>query len=317
MNAQSQTAACLLMIRPANFGFNLETAETNVFQTSAGNLSAKQIHTKALTEFDALVARFKAASVRVIVCDDAPEPYTPDAVFPNNWVTFHSDGTVVLYPMCVPNRRLERRTEIIEEVQSNHGFSISRTVDLTKYEKSGQFLEGTGSMVLDRQNKTAYACISPRTHPQVLGEFAEKMGYRVVTFRSTDENGKDIYHTNVLMSIGEAFAIVCSEAIKDAGERRMVLEALERSGHEIVRISMEQIKHFVGNMLQIRNIEGKRFIVMSQEAHDSLSAEQLRTLKKHGELLVSLLETVEHYAGGSARCMMAENFLPERAKVDR
>jgi hypothetical protein len=306
-----QTTSHILMIRPVRFGFNEQTAESNAFQNAEAAAQSKDTaQQRALEEFDQMVNRLRGVGVDVIVVDDTPEPHTPDSIFPNNWVSFHQDGTVCLYPMQAENRRLERSLQVIEDLEKR--FFIENVIDFTNYEATGKFLEGTGSMVLDRVNKMAYACLSPRTNPDVLNDFAEKLGYRIVSFHATDSQGKKIYHTNVVMSVGDSFAVVCLECIRDEKERFHVRNTLERSGKEVIAITMKQLNHFAGNMLQVINQRGERLLVMSSQAYESLSLVQIRTLEKYARLVEFGLDTIETNGGGSARCMMAEVFLPLR-----
>ncbi len=306
-----QTTSHILMIRPVRFGFNEQTAESNAFQNAGAAAQLKDTaQQRALEEFNQMVNCLREVGVDVIVVDDTPEPHTPDSVFPNNWVSFHQDGTVCLYPMQAENRRLERSLQVIEDLEKR--FFIENVIDFTNYESTGKFLEGTGSMVLDRVNKIAYACLSPRTNPDVLNDFAEKLGYRIVSFHATDNQGKEIYHTNVVMSVGDSFAVVCLECIRNEKERFHVRNALERSGKEVIAITMKQLNHFAGNMLQVINQRGERLLVMSSQAYASLSPAQIRTLEKYARLVQSGLDTIETNGGGSARCMMAEIFLPLR-----
>jgi hypothetical protein len=300
------------MIRPVRFAFNEQTADSNAFQDPAAREAAETVQQKAVREFDAMVDNLRGFGVDVTVIEDTPDPHTPDAVFPNNWVSFHriGDGTVYLYPMQAPNRRLERRTDILEMLQQR--FQISKTVDLSHYEAQNRFLEGTGSMVLDRDYRIAYACLSPRTDDALLREFAEKMDYDVVAFHATDEQGKPIYHTNVIMCVGERFAVVCLECIADETERTAVRKALEDSNKEIVEISIEQVNRFAGNMLQVRNRRNDRLLVMSSQAYHALLPHQLQQLEKYTQITYSDLTTIERNGGGSARCMMAEIHLPEK-----
>jgi hypothetical protein len=306
-----QNTAHLLMVRPVRFGFNEQTAASNAFQNALAAAQLKDVaQQKALQEFDAMVARLRAAGVDVTVVNDTPEPHTPDSIFPNNWVSFHRDGTVCLYPMQAENRRLERSLELIEGLEN--AFVIDNIVDLTGYESKGKFLEGTGSMVLDRENRIAYACISPRTNEEVLLDFADKLGYQIAAFRAVDQRGKEIYHTNVVMSVGDRFAVVCLECIPDENERRLVRNTLEKTGKEVVPISLKQLEQFAGNMLQVVNQTGDSLLVMSSQAYRSLTPDQVLTLEAYAQLLPCELETIETNGGGSARCMMAEVFLPEK-----
>lgn len=308
-----QTTCYLLMIRPVRFAFNEQTAISNAFQNPAALLEAETAQEKALNEFDAMVGSLRGFGVDVTVIEDTPEPHTPDAVFPNNWVSFHelNGGTVCLYPMQAPNRRLERRVDIIEQIKGR--FQIAHVLDFSTHEAEDRFLEGTGSMVLDRDFRVAYACLSPRTDAGLLSEFARKMDYRTVSFHATDEQGKPIYHTNVVMCVGERFAVVCLDCIRDAEEREQVRNTLESCRKEIIEISMDQLYRFAGNMLQIRNVRREILLVMSAQAYQALLPDQLRQLEKHTRVMSSDLQTIERNGGGSARCMIAEIHLPLKA----
>jgi len=308
---QSQATSTILMIRPVRFGFNQETAVTNAFQDV--NLAARTrdvAQEDALREFDEMVRQLTVAGVNVLVYDDTPEPYTPDSIFPNNWVSFHYSGAVILYPMQAPNRRLERRMDIIDDLSQQ--FHVAKVVDMTHFEAEGKFLEGTGSMVLDRMQRIAYACLSPRTHEDVLAEFTRRTGYRVVAFRATDAAGVPVYHTNVLMCIGDTFAVVCLSAITDPDERLMVRHELENSGKNVIEISMDQMASFAGNMLLVTNQKGQKLLVMSTQAHESLTHRQRDELDDFATLLHCNLSIIEGNGGGSARCMMAEVHLPRK-----
>ena len=308
---QPQSTARIMMIRPMQFGFNPETAETNEFQNKEFADQAHQIaQEKARDEFDLMISQLRLTGLDLHIFDDTDEAQRPDAVFSNNWVSFHQSGKVVLYPMMAENRRTERRMDIIENLKKD--FLVEEIIDLTYFEKEGKFLEGTGSMVLDRRYKIAYACLSPRTHPEVLDAFAKAMGYELVTFSAFDENGKPVYHTNVLMCVGDIFAIVCLEAIKDADERQMVRSALEETNKYIVEISLDQVRHFAGNMLMIRNLKGNKFLMMSTQAFDSLTELQRKSLTDYARIIHTELSAIEEYGGGSARCMMTEIHLPLR-----
>jgi hypothetical protein len=297
------------MIRPTRFESNPMTAESNVFQGRSGVTPAEQ-QQEAMREFDALVDALRAAKIEVVVVDDTTEPHTPDSIFPNNWVSFHADGRVVLYPMEAPNRRTERRPDIIERLVNEFGFQVSEVLDLSEHENSGHYLEGTGSMVLDRVNRVAYACLSSRTQLDPLGDFAQRMGYDVVAFDAVDKDGVPIYHTNVLMNVGEALAIICDEAIVRDEQRGAVMTRLRKSGHDVVSISYDQLDAFAGNMLELRSTEGDRVIAMSSQAWNSLDAEQRQVLQANGKIVSSPINNIESSAGGSVRCMLAEIHLP-------
>lgn len=302
----SQSTSHLLMIRPVNFGFNEETAESNAFQTKDKNQQAVQ--EKALAEFNGFVHILRENGVDVTVVDDNPQPYTPDSIFPNNWVSFHGDGNIFLYPMQAENRRLERREDTISLLEDN--FKVHHIVDLSRYEEQNKFLEGTGSMVLDRENKIAYACLSPRTDKDVLDVFCEQSGYTAICFDAVDENGKAIYHTNVLMCVGSKFAVICLDSIANPHERVVISESLTSTGKEIIEISFEQMNQFAGNMLEVKSKNGETLIVMSASAYESLDEGQIFTLKQYGKLVYADIQTIENNGGGSARCMMAEVHLP-------
>jgi hypothetical protein len=231
-------------------------------------------------------------------------------VFPNNWVSFHADGRVVLYPMEAANRRNERRPDIIDSLEREHGFHVSEVVDLSGHEKDGRFLEGTGSMVLDRVHRIAYACLSSRTHLDALGDFAQRLDYDVVAFDAVDRAGHPIYHTNVLMMVGERVAVLCADAIPDASQRAAVLDSLEQSGHTVLPISFAQLEAFAGNMLELRNRAGRRVVALSQQAWDSLDPAQREVLAQNGEVVTAAIDNIEASAGGSVRCMLAEIHLP-------
>lgn len=298
----------LLMVRPKRFGFNAETAVNNAFQTAGQDQTTVQAN--ALKEFDNFVATLRQHKIEVIVVDDTETPYTPDSIFPNNWISFHKNSTIVLYPMFAENRRLERKDTVIEAIKDR--FQIDNTIDLTRNENSNIFLEGTGSIILDRQHKIAYACISPRTDKNLFLEFCEEMGYEPVVFTAKDQKGKEIYHTNVMMCIADNYAVICLESIQEADERSVVVGALAQSGKVIVEISFEQMNKFAGNMLQVINEDGHKFLVMSAQAYNSLTSEQVIELNQYNPIIHVPLETIETNGGGSARCMMAEILLPKK-----
>ena len=306
---RSQATSHILMIRPVRFGFNEQTASSNAFQdASFGEAHQADSQQIALAEFDEMVHQLRQAGVDVTTIDDTPEPHTPDSIFPNNWISFHHTGTIVLYPMQAENRRLERRNEIIEQI-SKH-FFVEKVIDLSYFEGENKFLEGTGSMVLDRQYDTAYACLSPRTDEDALAQFGKELEYTIVKFTAVDGAGKQIYHTNVLMCVGELFAVICLEAIPDLDERLMVRQSLEKSGKRVIEITLEQMNHFAGNMLQVKNEKGQSLLVMSSSAYKSLSDKQVRQLEDYATLKHFDLSMIEGNGGGSARCMMAEVHLP-------
>ena len=303
----SQTTSTILMIRPVNFGFNEQTADSNTFQNR--NAEQQQVQDKALKEFDSMVNVLRKNGVEVIVVDDTMNPHTPDSIFPNNWVSFHQDGTVFLYPMMAENRRLERREDIIMDLEDE--FSIKHVIDLSRFEHEHKFLEGTGSMVLDRENKIAYACLSPRTDKDVLDLFCLESGYKPVLFHAVDENGMDIYHTNVLMCIGSRFAVICLDSIQDENEKNSVTSVLKLTHKDIIAISFNQMNHFAGNMLEVQSKSGESLVVMSKSAWDSLNYEQRAILSSFSKPVYLDISTIENIGGGSARCMMAEVHLPK------
>lgn len=306
---ESQLASRVLMIRPSRFESNPLTAESNRFQGKSA-LAPEAQHAEAVKEFDALVDALRNAGIEVVVVEDTPEPHTPDSIFPNNWISLHADGRIVLYPMEAENRRTERRMDVIDYLNDELGLLVTEIVDLTGHEESGHYLEGTGSMVLDRVNRVAYACLSSRTHLDPLGDFAQRMNYEVVAFDAADSEGVPIYHTNVLMNVGEKLAVICDAAISRQDQRGAVLGQLRESGHEVVSLSYAQLEAFAGNMLELRNDRGERVVAMSQQALDSLNSKQLSKLRANGRIVSAPLDTIEMSAGGSVRCMLAEVHLP-------
>lgn len=300
------------MIRPASFGYNPETAATNKFQQQPSD--AEGDAATAGREFDGLVGALKGEGVRVCVVEDTIDPPKPDAVFPNNWVSFHDDGTVVLYPMQAENRRHERRGEVVDQVADELGFKVSRLLNLTSHEQHGRYLEGTGSLVLDHITGTAYACMSPRTHAAVVQEWAKELGYEPIFINAFDRAGVPLYHTNVLMCIGERVAIVGTEAMV-AADRGPIVERLRSTGREVVEIGHNEIEHFAGNMLELGTwdeaLGDYRVLVMSETARHALSAEAFAKLSAcTDEVLAVPIPTIEKLGGGSVRCMLAEVSLP-------
>lgn len=306
---ESQLASAVLMIRPVRFQSNPLTAESNLFQ-GRNQSSPGQQQRDAEAEFDRLVTALESGGIEVVQFADTVEPHTPDAIFPNNWVSFHADGTVVLYPMEAPNRRTERRQDIIDSLASQFGFQVREIVDLTWHENEGHFLEGTGSLVLDRSNRIAYACLSSRTHLDVLGDFAQRLDYEVIAFDAIDINGAPIYHTNVLMNVGEELAVICDEAIPRDDQRDAVISNLENTGHEVLTLTFDQMHAFAGNMLELRSSSGQRFIAMSEQARISLNASQLEKISNYADIVSESIDNIESSAGGSVRCMLAEIHLP-------
>jgi len=313
--AEAQLASAVLMIRPVRFESNPLTAASNLFQGKTQK-SPEEQQQAALREFDRLAAVLGDAGIHVIVVDDTAEPHTPDSIFPNNWVSFHADGRVVLYPMEATNRRTERRLDVVENIDTRFGYQISEIVDLSHHEQAGHFLEGTGSMVLDRANRVIYACLSSRTHLDPLGDFAQRMNYDVVAFDAVDRDGVPIYHTNVLMNVGEELAVICDAAIEREDQRAAVLQRLRDSGHDVLSLSYDQLDAFAGNMLELRSVDGERLVVLSQQAFDSLSHEQVQRLRANGRIVTAAIETIEASAGGSVRCMLAEIHLLKRTASD-
>jgi hypothetical protein len=296
-----QTTSNVLMIRPLHFAYNAETAVNNSFQVKGDQ---ENLTVKAVKEFDAFVSALQQEGIDVTVVEDSPDPHTPDAIFPNNWISFHESGIYCLYPMFAPNRRKERKTEVISIIQKK--FHYHQLIDLTAYESENLFLEGTGSMVLDREERLAYACLSPRTNQGVLEDFCKKLNYRPIVFHSTNDTGQAIYHTNVMMCIADRFVVICMDSIPDPIEKKYVEETVLLSGKEIVRISSNQMNHFAGNMLQLENNRKEKILVMSDAAWNSLIPEQKETLTKYNRILHASLQHIETNGGGSARCMIAE-----------
>ena len=297
------------MVRPASFGFNPETSNTILFQREITENSRKEIERRARMEFDMLANRLRAAGVEIYIFEDQEDLATPDAVFPNNWVSFHDDGTVVLYPMFAPSRRPERRRDIIDNLQSG-GFRVSRIVDLTPHETNGRSLEGTGSVVFDHVQRAAYATFSPRTHREVFRELCEVLRYKPVTFAAVNESGQEIKHTDMMMSIGERLAVVCADAIVDPAERKVVLEGLRVSGREVITIDQKQLQQFAGNVLELQTKPAGSALAISTAACLALRAEQRQAIEKHSRIVESPLPLFESIGGGSARCMMADVHLP-------
>ena len=329
---EPQSAAAVLMVRPASFGFNPQTAASNYFVVHAlragtdrvdatplenneaaesRKAAAPEIQRQALREFDALTEQLGRKGVRIVVADDTTEPVKPDAIFPNNWVSFHHDGTVVLYPMLAPNRRAERREEVVRRALDDGAFRASRTVDLSHREDEGKYLEGTGSLVLDRTQRIAYASLSQRTDLDVLGEFAQQLDYELVTFEALDGTGRAVYHTNVMMALGAQFAVVCGPAIAELERRDAVYSRLRAAGREIIEISSAQMHQFAGNLLELAP-PGSNLIALSATAWRSLDAAQRRALERYGEVVAAEIPIIERFGGGSVRCMLAEIHLPAR-----
>ena len=312
-----QTTNTILMIRPVSFRMNEQTAVNNYYQkdlSTSLKMTASAVNALAQKEFDNFVLKLKENGVEVVVINDTENPSTPDSIFPNNWISFHENGDVALYPMFAENRRLERREDVLEILEEK-GFYIENIVDYTEAEEEDIFLEGTGSMILDRQNSIAYCALSPRADEELFIEFCEDFEYTPVVFTSnqTVNNQREaIYHTNVMMCVAEQFAIVCLSSIDDKKERKNLIKQLKESGKEIIDVTENQINAFAGNMLQVKGIDDKRFLVMSSSAYQSLRKDQLQKIEKHNAIIHSSLKTIETCGGGSARCMMAEVFLPKK-----
>lgn len=307
-----QSTNTVVMIRPIIFTRNEQTAVNNYFQ-QIDSLGFGDSSAAAVREFDVFVEKLRQKGIKVVVWQDNEEPFTPDSIFPNNWVSFHENGTIMLYPMFAENRRLERIDDIDRRI-SDEGFPVGQIIDLSDFEKEGKFLEGTGSLVLDRVHKIAYAALSERTNAEVLDIWAQKSGYEVVkfhAFHSVDGKRLPVYHTNVIMSICTDLAVICSDSIDDEEERNAVLTSLNRF-RNVVLITEEQVNQFAGNMLELHNSSGEKFLIMSERAYSSLLPDQLTVLGKHMELVYSSLETIENLGGGSARCMIAEVFLTSK-----
>ncbi|RXR21902.1 citrulline utilization hydrolase CtlX [Flavobacterium stagni] len=309
----NQTTNSIVMIRPVAFRMNEQTAVNNYYQKVLDGLSPETVNAKAQEEFDAFVQKLRMAGVDVIVVEDTLEPNTPDSIFPNNWISFHETGDVVLYPMFAENRRAERREDILDILEEK-GFVVNDIMDYTSAEEDNIFLEGTGSLLLDRQNGKAYCALSPRADEELMIEFCEDFEYTPVIFEAFQTVGgerKLIYHTNVMMCIGDTFAVICADCIDDKKERKMVLDSLRSDEKDIILITEEQVNNFAGNMLEVKGADGKRYLVMSSSAYQALTKKQIAQIEQHVTILHSSLDTIEACGGGSARCMMAEVFLPK------
>ena len=289
------------MIRPLHFVYNAETAVNNSFQVRGDQ---ENLTEKAVQEFDTFVNALRDQGIDVTVVEDSPDPHTPDAIFPNNWISFHSSGIYCLYPMFAPNRRKERKSEVISIIQKK--FHYDHLIDFTRYESENLFLEGTGSMVLDREKQLAYACLSPRTSEAVLQDFCNKLNYQAIVFHAVNQTGQAIYHTNVMMCVADRYVVICLDSIKDPTEKKHVEDTILLSGKEIIRISMNQMNQFAGNMLQLENEHREKILVMSSAAWNALLPDQAGRLTKYNRILHSSLSQIETNGGGSARCMIAE-----------
>ena len=308
-----QTTNSILMIRPVGFRMNEQTAVNNYYQKVLDGLLPETVNLKAQLEFDEFVVKLRAAGINVTVVDDTKSPDTPDSIFPNNWISFHENGDVALYPMFAENRREERREDILDLLEED-GFKIENIVDYTSAEEDKIFLEGTGSLLIDRPNGKVYCALSPRADEELVIEFCEDFDYAPVifeAFQTVNGERKLIYHTNVMMCLGETFAVICADCIDDKKERKMVLDNLKADDKEVILITEDQVNNFAGNMLEVRGKDDKRFLIMSDAAYKSLKPAQIEKLEFHCEILTSSLDTIEACGGGSARCMMAEIFLPK------
>jgi hypothetical protein len=308
----TQTTNSILMIRPVAFRMNEQTAVNNYYQKVLDGLLPATVNAKAQQEFDVFVEKLRAVGVDVTVVDDVENADTPDSIFPNNWISFHENGDVALYPMFAENRRLERREDILDILEEK-GFIINNIMDYTSAEEDGFFLEGTGSLLLDRENGKAYCALSPRADEELFIEFCEDFEFTPVifeAFQTVNKERKLIYHTNVMMCLGDTFAVICADSIDDKKERKMVLDSIKGDEKEIILITEEQLNNFAGNMLEVKGADDRRYLVMSASAHQSLTKKQIAQLEEHVTILSSSLDTIEACGGGSARCMMAEIFLP-------
>lgn len=303
-----QTTDHIMMIRPVAFGFNEQTAGNNAFMVRDREHSREEIRDMARQEFDDMVARLREHEIRITVIEDLASSYTPDSVFPNNWISTHEDGKIFLYPMFAPNRRLERRQDIVDWLASL--YPVVAVHDLSPAEAEGKYLEGTGSMIFDRVNQIAYANVSPRTNPELFHQFCEAYEVEPQLFHAVDEDGIDIYHTNVMMALGATFVVICLDCIPYEAERTRVANRLRETHHELVEITRTQVNSFAGNMLQVYNQQGVPFTVMSQRAYESLRTDQLEAIRRHNEIIPVELDIIETCGGGSVRCMMAELFHP-------
>ena len=294
----------ILMVRPYQFYFNQQTASNNFFQS---NINIENANELAIAEFDAMVEKLRTHQIKVNVVQDTKDPSTPDSIFPNNWISTHTNGTLCLYPMFAQNRRAERKSTVIDFLQSN--YKIENTLDLTDLEKEGKFLEGTGSMVLDHKNKIAYGCLSERLDKNTFNEWCDKMQFKAIAFKAVDDKAQPIYHTNVMMCMGDQFVVICLESIPNEQEKQMVLESFKKSNKEVIEISQDQLNHFAGNMLQVFDTNEKPHLIMSEQAHTSLDPAQVKSLVKYNPILPISIPTIEALGGGSTRCMMAEIYL--------
>ena len=303
----------IIMIRPKHFNYNFETADNNFFQKKINNVSSIDIKRKSVSEFNRLVNSLKRKKITVEVFEDNEDIITTDSVFPNNWFSLHKNGNFYLYPMFSKNRRKERRKDIIQNIKGT--YNVKQIIDLSHYEKENKFLEGTGSMVLDRENKICYASTSERTNSEILNIFCKHLGYEPITFKAyqkVNDSLEEIYHTNVIMSIGINYVIICLQCINSKKERKFIIDKITSTGKTIIEISEYQLNNFAGNMLQVENENGKKFLIMSKKAYESLEDDQIKLIESYNEIIYSDLSIIETLGGGSARCMIAENFLEKK-----
>lgn len=306
----SQSSSTVYMIRPVRFEYNPQTAVDNVFQVVPKEKN-EEVQAKALKEFDDYVATLRGKGVEVIVFEDTVEPHTPDSIFPNDWVSYHEDGTYAIYPMAAENRRKERREDIMKELQEKHGYKITRKLDYTQLENEGKFCEGAGVLIFDYPNKVVYCSISNRAHKEVIEKAAADLGYKAVTWECRDHNGGIIYHTTVVMALGEKYALICEDSVVNPAEKEVLWKTLEETGHEIISITFDQMYAYAGNALEVVNAKGEKFLAMSRRANQSLTAEQKARIGKYAEVLAVPLEVIEDNGGGSARCMLGDLRLPK------
>lgn len=294
----------ILMVRPFQFYFNQQTAANNFFQS---NINIENANELAIAEFDAMVEQLRTHKIKVQVVQDTKDPSTPDSIFPNNWFSTHAGGTLCLYPMYAENRRAERKLSVLDFLQKN--YKIENLLDLTDLEKEGKFIEGTGSMVLDHQNKISYGCLSERLDKEAFTYWCNKMQFKPISFKALDHKAQSIYHTNVMMCMGNQFVVICLESIPDEQEKQIVLESFLQTNKEVITISQDQLNHFAGNMLQVFDVDEKPHLILSNQAYKTLNVAQLKSLEKYNPLLPISIPTIEALGGGSTRCMMAEIYL--------
>jgi hypothetical protein len=306
MTTEVQSSNTVMLVRPARFGFHAEAAASNVFASASED---SDVSKRALAEFDDLVQRLTDAGIELLFLEDQPEPARPDAIFPNNWVSFHADGTMVLYPMATEGRRLERNIEGLQALLASSGFDVRRVVDLTFHEKHGRFLEGTGSLVLDRPGRRAFANLSPRTDPHVIADFDDRLDYSTLVFDAHDRSGRPIYHTNVMMSFGTRFAVMCPDTLSDE-YRPVLIDEIEGSGRKVIEVDYDQLRSFACNLIELRKNDGQPVIALSSAAQAAFRPDQLRQLESFGEVLDVSIPTIEAVGGGSVRCMITDIHLP-------